>query len=133
LLDVDHWSLLADIIACPGDTQIEPIIQRASIPVLVASFIPLYPTVPTDTRHLLLGPLLDAVSILWPLAMQRAGLDPLSECLWPSLAVTDQFNIDTGNDGFVDILTLVFTGFRAAHANANPAGRKKVRNIRQEM
>lgn len=131
MLDVDHWSLLADIIACPGDTQIEPIVQRASIPVLVASFITLYPTVPTDVRHPLLNPLLHALKVIWPLAVQRVGLDPLFECLWPSLSITDQFSIDAGDDGLVDILTFVFTGFRAALNNANATGRKKVWNFRK--
>ncbi|KAF8499462.1 Urb2/Npa2 family-domain-containing protein [Gautieria morchelliformis] len=125
LLDIDHWSLLADIVTCPGDTQIEPIISQTSIPTLVASFIGLYPTIPADTRSRLLSPLLQALGVFWPIAMQRVGLDALAECLWPSLAVTDQLSNDVDTDGLVGILTIVLTGYHTAFENANSAARKK--------
>lgn len=126
LLDIDHWSLLADIVASPGDTQIEPIIFRASVPALVASFIGLYPTVPVNARPRLLSPLLRALNILWPLSMQRTALDSLAECLWPSLAIADQLSNVPDHDGLVGILDFVLTGYRASFDKANAAGRKKV-------
>lgn len=132
LFDVDHWSLLADIVACPGDTRVEPIIHRASIPALIASFVTLYPTISPNARSLL-SSLLRALNVLWPLAVRRAGLDALAECFWSSLPVVDQLSNDTDDDGLVGILTFVFTGFRAVLGSVNAAGRKKVSYFRRDV
>ncbi|KAF8592051.1 hypothetical protein K439DRAFT_628418 [Ramaria rubella] len=126
LLDSNHWSLLADILAHPSDTQIGPLIVQASVPNLVASLIPLYPSIATCSRASLLRPLLRSLTVLWPLAVQRASLDSLAECFWGSLTIADQLSYDPAGDGFVDILSLVITSFHTALDSANSTGKRKL-------
>ncbi|KAF8527957.1 Urb2/Npa2 family-domain-containing protein [Hysterangium stoloniferum] len=124
-LDLAYWDLLADILSDPGDTQIEPIILRFSAHVWINTFFATYAATPSHSREQLSNRFTHILHVVWPILIQRAGLDALTECVGSSFNVIYGIGIKGLNENLNAMFNLVLSGFTHSFVNSNVTARKK--------
>lgn len=92
ILDVDHWQLLASIIAC-GDTEssrrikawLIPLLNRTPFAPILTAFLDQAPRLSPEIQTAVFTSFTLCFSFLWPLAKHKINVETLLECFSATL------------------------------------------------
>ncbi|KAH7883895.1 Urb2/Npa2 family-domain-containing protein [Phlebopus sp. FC_14] len=131
-----YWELLRDVLvgptanARPLKSWLLPILNRTLLSTIITQLLSLRPTAirhDGSPSHIqaprILSPARAALSVLWPLAEKRIGIDALTECIGAMMHVCIDWEneVDATEEGVEDrawICTTVLTSYRNAFGNA---------------
>lgn len=128
LIDTAHWILATRILRAPGDTQLEPITCRISIPNILVLLLETLQSLPNDVQERLLIASLPTFQLLWPITLARTTLESLTDCLWSYIALVGSNTTEMNYTTLSDLTKIVVDGFLSAFNGANASGKKKVQS-----
>jgi|ERR1700722_3076376 len=124
LLDTRFWSLLDDILSVKDPTSpirptkiwLVPLLNRVSVVPTIVPLLNLLPSLDTKHRQNLIPMICRCYAIIWPLAVQKFGLDALSDCFSATLAVSGFCDAD---ESLAQIGLMITSSFQTFLSNVS--------------
>ncbi|KZS96149.1 hypothetical protein SISNIDRAFT_494280 [Sistotremastrum niveocremeum HHB9708] len=134
IFDIDYWELLAIILtgkdhSRPFDLWLPSLLNRISFGTILSSCLTSLSSIPSDSQSALSASALASVRVLWPLAVQKSGLDIVASVFRASLSFSCLAHKSsvTPSPSTINLLSTICTVSRPTLTNLSTA--KKMRSI----